>query len=59
VILNNPVLQTEGRVTLIDSILAAAVLVGNTTADWWWTDPVAAYVLYYGSHEARLALTSP
>ena len=59
--LNNPVLQTEGRVTLIDGILAAAVLLGlvlNATTGWWWADPLAAYVLcYYGSREARAALT--
>jgi divalent metal cation (Fe/Co/Zn/Cd) transporter len=61
--LNNPVLKTEGRVTLIDGILAAAVLAGlvlNATAGWWWADPLAAYVLvYYAGREARIALTSP
>ena len=55
--LHNPVLQTEGRVTLIDGILDAAVLLGlalNAIAGWWWADPLAAYVLvYYASHEAR------
>lgn len=60
--LNNPVLQTEGRVTFIDGILAAAVLFGlvlNTAAGWWWADPGAAYVLvYYGTREAHHALTS-
>lgn len=46
--LGNPVLTTEGRVTLIDGLLAAAVLVGlllNSLAGWWWADPVAGYVL--------------
>ena len=61
--LNNPVLQTEGRVTFIDGILAAAVLLGlvlNTAAGWWWADPGAAYVLVcYGAREAHLALTRP
>lgn len=36
--LNNPLLQTEGRVTLIDGILATAVLAGlilNDAAGWW------------------------
>jgi len=60
--LDNPVLRTEGRVTLIDGILAAAVLLGlvlNAAAGWWWADPVAAYVLvYYAIREARAALTS-
>ena len=42
--LDNPVLQAEGRVTLIDEILATAVLLGlvlNAAAGWWWTDPAA------------------
>lgn len=46
--LGNPVLRTEGRVTLIDGILATAVLGGlvlNAAVGWWWADPVAAYVL--------------
>jgi divalent metal cation (Fe/Co/Zn/Cd) transporter len=59
--LNNPVLQTEGRVTLIDAYLAAAVLLGlvlNATAHWWWADPLAGLVIvYYGVREGRQALT--
>ncbi|MDH6130454.1 cation transporter [Kitasatospora sp. GP82] len=55
--LDNPVLRTEGRVTLIDGLLAAAVLVGlllNTTLGWWWADPVAGYVLvYYAVREVK------
>lgn len=46
--LNNPVLRTEGRVTLVDGLLAVAVLAGlvlNAAAGWWWADPVAGYVL--------------
>jgi divalent metal cation (Fe/Co/Zn/Cd) transporter len=58
--LNNPVLLAEGRVTMIDGILAAAVLTGlllNTFAGWWWADPVAGYViLYYAIREARTSL---
>lgn len=54
--LGNPVLRTEGRVTLIDGLLASAVLLGlllNALAGWWWADPVAGYVLvYYGAREA-------
>ena len=55
--LGNPVLQTEGRVTVIDGILAVAVLLGlilNAVAGWWWADPAAAYVLvYYAAREVR------
>ncbi|KOU36266.1 cation transporter [Streptomyces sp. WM6378] len=55
--LNNPVLKTEGRVTLIDGILAAAVLLGltlNAALGWWWADPLAGYVLvYYAVRECR------
>ena len=54
--LNNPVLRTEGRVTMVDGILAFAVLVGlalNATLGWWWADPLAGYVLvFYGAREA-------
>ena len=61
--LNNPVLRTEGRVTMVDAILAAAVLLGlvlNAWLGWWWADPAAGYVLsYYGLREAHAAFTSP
>jgi divalent metal cation (Fe/Co/Zn/Cd) transporter len=61
--LDNPVLRTEGRVTLIDGILATAVLLGlvlNAAASWWWADPLAAYVLvYYAVREARETLGGP
>jgi divalent metal cation (Fe/Co/Zn/Cd) transporter len=55
--LDNPVLRTEGRVTLIDGVLAAAVLVGlvlNSALGWWWADPLAGFVLvYYAVREVR------
>ena len=55
--LDNPVLRTEGRVTMIDGILAIAVLAGlvlNAAAGWWWADPAAGYVLvYYAAREVR------
>ena len=55
--LGNPVLRTEGRVTLIDGILAVAVLLGlvlNAALGWWWADPAAGYVLvYYACREVR------
>jgi len=46
--LANPVLRTEARVTLVDGLLAAAVLLGlvlNAGLGWWWADPLAGYVL--------------
>ncbi|MBO0692716.1 MAG: cation transporter [Acidimicrobiaceae bacterium] len=59
--LGNPVLQTEGRVTLVDGILACAVLAGlvlNWAFGWWWADPAAGYVLvFYATREARTALS--
>lgn len=58
--LNNPVLRTEGRVTLIDAVLASVVLIGlivNALLGWWWADPVSGYViLYYAIREARATL---
>jgi divalent metal cation (Fe/Co/Zn/Cd) transporter len=55
--LANPVLKAEGRVTLIDAILATAVLLGlilNAVVGWWWADPVTGYViLYYAFREAH------
>lgn len=55
--LDNPVLRTEGRVTMIDGILAVAVLLGltlNATLGWWWADPAAGYVLvFYAIREVR------
>ena len=58
--LNNPVLQTEGRVTFIDGVLASAVLLGlilRALVGWWWADPVAGYVLlFYAGWEGRIVL---
>jgi len=55
--LGNPVLHTEGRVTLIDGVLATAVLLGlvlNAALGWWWADPAAGYVLvFYAAREVR------
>ena len=55
--LGNVALQTEGRVTLVDALLAAAVLIGlllNAAIGWWWADPLAGYViLVYGLKEGR------
>ena len=60
--LENPVLRTEGRVTMIDGILAAAVLAGlvlNAGLGWWQADPAAGYVLvYYAAREVREIFTA-
>ena len=53
--LANPVLVSEARVTVVDSYLAAAVLLGltlNATLGWWWADPLAGFVIVtYGIRE--------
>jgi len=58
--LKNPVLRAEGRITMVDGILATAVLCGlllNAVAGWWWADPLAGYVLvYYAAREGRESL---
>jgi divalent metal cation (Fe/Co/Zn/Cd) transporter len=58
--LGNPVLIAEGRVTVIDGLLACAVLLGlvlNAALGWWWADPAAAVVIiYYAAKETRTIL---
>ena len=58
--LDNAVLRTEGRVTLVDGLLATAVLIGlllNAFLGWWWADPAAGYVLLgYGVKEGIASL---
>ena len=60
--LGNPVLAAEGRVTLVDGLLAAAVLTGlllNAALGWWWADPAAGYVLvYYALREVKEIFTN-
>ncbi len=60
--LNNPVLVTEGRVTVVDGLLAAAVLAGislDAALGWWWADPLASYVLLcYAAGQALVCLRS-
>jgi divalent metal cation (Fe/Co/Zn/Cd) transporter len=55
--LDNPVLQTEGRVTFIDGLLAVSVLAGltlNSVVGAWWADPLAGFVIvFYGLKEAN------
>ena len=59
--LANHVLITEARVTVIDGLLACAVLLGlvlNATLGWWWADPAAGLVIvYYAAREARTVYT--
>ncbi len=46
--LDNAVLVSEGRVTRVDSILAASVFAGvglHALVGWWWADPLAGFVL--------------
>ncbi len=58
--IGNPVLMTEAHVTLIDALLAAAVLIGlvlNAAFGWWFADPLAGLVIvYYGIREGLTAL---
>lgn len=59
--LENPVPRTEGRVTMIDGILAAAVLLGlvlNATLGRWWADP-AAVTHWSTTLPARYRKSSP
>lgn len=55
--LSNGVLLGEGRVTLVDAVLAAAVFAGvalNAAFGWWWADPAAGFVLaVYAVRECR------
>jgi len=57
--LDNAVLLTEGRVTMIDAYLAATVLLGlvlNSAFGWWWADPLAGLVIvFYGFKEGHHA----
>lgn len=60
--LDNDVLRTESRVTMIDAILAVAVLLGltlNAGLGWWWADPAAGYVLVgYAAREMKQIFSS-
>lgn len=52
--LDNRVLRSEGRVTLVDGVLAAAVRLGLVLNAGWWADLLAGYVLvFYAGREAR------
>ena len=53
----NPVLRAEGRVTLVDGMLATAALAGlalNVGLGWWPADPPDGHVLIcYAAREVR------
>jgi divalent metal cation (Fe/Co/Zn/Cd) transporter len=53
--IDNLVLLTEARVTLIDAYLAGSVLLGlllNMLLGWWWADAVAGLaIVFYGFKE--------
>jgi divalent metal cation (Fe/Co/Zn/Cd) transporter len=57
--LNNPVLLTEGRVTMVDAYLAVAIMVGlllKAVFGLWWADPLAGMIIvYYGIKEGTAA----
>ncbi|QEM03040.1 cation transporter [Mucilaginibacter rubeus] len=47
-LLSNPVLLTEGRVTLVDAALAGIVLISmllNLWLNWWWADIAGGFLL--------------
>jgi divalent metal cation (Fe/Co/Zn/Cd) transporter len=52
----NAVLQEEAIVTVVDGLLAVALLIGvllDMYFGWWWADPVASLVLVFiGGREA-------
>ncbi|MEX1007357.1 MAG: cation transporter [Acidimicrobiia bacterium] len=55
--LGNAVLSSEARVTLVDAVLAGAVLAGlvaDAVLGWWWADALAGLVIVaYAVKEAR------
>ena len=57
--LDNVVLLTEARVTLVDAYLAGSVLAGlllNRFAGWWWADSLAGLlIVFYGIRESHHA----
>jgi divalent metal cation (Fe/Co/Zn/Cd) transporter len=57
--LDNTVLRTEARITVVDGALATIILLGvvlNSAIGWWWADPTAALVIVlYAIGEAQHA----
>lgn len=57
--LGTPVLIAEGRVTIVDGLLALAVLAGlalNAALGWWWADPFAGLVIVYYAIRETLSI---
>ncbi|HEX8919031.1 MAG TPA: cation transporter [Chloroflexota bacterium] len=58
--LGDPVLQKESKVTVVDGLLAGAVLIGlvlDAAFGLWWADPLAALlIMYYGVREGLDAI---
>jgi divalent metal cation (Fe/Co/Zn/Cd) transporter len=54
------VLLKESKVTMVDGLLASAVLLGlllDAALGWWWADPLAALVIVlYGLREGIVAI---
>jgi divalent metal cation (Fe/Co/Zn/Cd) transporter len=54
--LGDPVLRAESRITLVDGLLAVAVLAGlllDGALHWWWADPTVGLMLAaYAAREA-------
>jgi len=55
--LNNAVLISEARVTMVDSVLATSIFLGvgaHALFGWWWADPLGGFVLaVYAVKECR------
>ena len=53
----SPIVMAEGRVTLIDGVLAVSILIAltlNALLSWWWADLVAGFVVTgYALREAN------
>jgi divalent metal cation (Fe/Co/Zn/Cd) transporter len=58
--INSKILQKESKITVIDGLLAVAVLFGvflNTFFGFWWADPLAGFVIvFYGLKECIHAI---
>jgi divalent metal cation (Fe/Co/Zn/Cd) transporter len=61
--LDHIVLQTEAKVTMIDGVLAASILLGlvlNAALGWWWADITGGVVVIaYGLREGIYAVRQP
>jgi len=55
--IDNAVLTSEARVTMIDSVLATSIFLGvgaHALLGWWWAEPLGGFVLaFYAINECR------